>query len=68
MPITTHLRRYDAVTVDAQAEGLTEAQQQEIDSVRAELESRLSTMATAGNAEAQRSCNANNIRFTPNSN
>ena len=63
MPITTMLRRFDVHDEDAATSGFTQAQQDDINAVRAELEARLSAMASAGNSEAVATCNTNNISF-----
>ncbi len=63
MPITTMLRRFERVDVDAAAEGLTQAQQEEIAAMTTDLESRLSGLASAGNREARAQCILYDIAF-----
>ncbi len=65
MPITTDLRRFDATPVDAVAENLTEAEQEEIRTLTADLQGRLSSLATGGNTEAQETCTRMGIPYTP---
>ncbi len=65
MPIMSNLRRYEAHDEDAATSGFTQAQQDEINAVRAELEARLSAMASAGNSEAQATCTRLDIAFAP---
>jgi hypothetical protein len=65
IPITTMLRRYHPQEVDAATSGFTQAQQDEINAVKTELEGRLSTLAAAGNSEAVATCNTYAIPFTP---